>query len=332
MSTFDLNPRIGSAPLVALIVLNWNGALVTPKCVESILSLTDYPRDRFKVVVVDNGSSDDSIEILRCSFPGVVDIVKLPENTGYASGNNQGIKYCLGKYEADYLVLLNNDTEIVQADWLSKLVSCAKREPRIALVGPRLVFPDGRVQWSARRRDTGIFHQVFETISVGFNPGVGMQASEKIDPGDFVGEASTVSGACMLISSDFVRKHGLLDESLSPFFGEDVEYCLRAWSVGLRVYYRGDVYLVHYQSFSFEGYPEMADEKFMWVLRNGLIVSRRYFGLTRTLAIGIPISLMTLLVDKRQKTLPLSPGNLRLRRRYMKKMPLLLKAFTDFLR
>ena len=109
-------------PLVAIIILNWNGKHLLRTCLSSLFKLTDYPN--YKVIVVDNGSTDGSVEYVKKHFPKA-DILALDKNYGYAKGNNEGIKYALKKYNPDYVLLLNNDTKIIQKDWLCRAVKSA---------------------------------------------------------------------------------------------------------------------------------------------------------------------------------------------------------------
>src|SRR5512141_114352 len=93
-------------PRVAIIVLNWNGWRDTIECLESLQRLT-YPN--YQVVVVDNGSTDNSVEHIRKAYPRVR-LLETGKNLGWSGGNNIGIKYALGQ-ETEYIHLLNNDTK-----------------------------------------------------------------------------------------------------------------------------------------------------------------------------------------------------------------------------
>ena len=125
-----------SQPAVAIIILNWNNPSDTLACLCSVAAL-DYPVDRLTVIVVDNASSDDSIARIHASYPEVA-VLKNSVNQGYAEGNNVGIRYALGLY-VDYVVLLNNDTE-VRTDFLSYLVAEAESDTAIGIVGPKMYF------------------------------------------------------------------------------------------------------------------------------------------------------------------------------------------------
>lgn len=119
-------------PTLFVIVLNWNGWKDSVPCLESLKKVI-YPA--VKIVVVDNGSTDDSVKHLRDSFPDVP-VLETGKNLGFAGGNNHGIRYAL-EHGADYVFVLNNDT-IVPEDAIGRLVEFAEQNPDAALIGPEI--------------------------------------------------------------------------------------------------------------------------------------------------------------------------------------------------
>ena len=115
-------------PKVSIIILNWNQPEFTVNCVKSVLEQTYKD---FEILIVDNDSTDDSVEIFRKEFEDTenIRIIKNPENVGYAGGNNEGVK----KAKGDYIVILNNDT-LVEKDWLEHLVIPLESDEKIASV------------------------------------------------------------------------------------------------------------------------------------------------------------------------------------------------------
>jgi hypothetical protein len=103
----------GSSPTVSILIVNYNRAKLLKDCLES---LTAVRETRFEIVVVDNGSRDDSLEVLQ-QYPAIR-VVRSDANRGFAGGNNLGLPHCGGKY----VLLLNNDT-LVQPDFLQPLVA-----------------------------------------------------------------------------------------------------------------------------------------------------------------------------------------------------------------
>jgi len=116
-------------PLVSIIIVNWNGRVHLPDCLDSITAQSF--RD-FEVILVDNGSKDGSAEFVRARYPWVK-IISLKENKGFASGNNRGFELAHG----DYIVTLNNDTW-ADPDWLETLVRVTETHPQAGMVGSRI--------------------------------------------------------------------------------------------------------------------------------------------------------------------------------------------------
>lgn len=122
-------------PLVSVIIVNWNGACHLSECFES-LSAQTY-RD-FEVIIVDNGSTDGSVEFITTHFPWVI-LVKLATNFGFATGNNKGFEHASGTY----IAILNNDTR-AEPDWLERMVAVADANPRVGMIGCRTCVYDNR--------------------------------------------------------------------------------------------------------------------------------------------------------------------------------------------
>lgn len=116
-------------PVVSIIIVNWNGLAHLPDCLDS---LADQTFRDFEVILVDNGSVDDSVSFMRERYPWVK-LVLLDENMGFATGNNRGLDCAQG----DYIVTLNNDT-LAEPDWLEALVRTAEAHPGAGMVGCRI--------------------------------------------------------------------------------------------------------------------------------------------------------------------------------------------------
>ena len=138
---------IKKTPFVSIIILNWNGKEITCKCLDTLLNKTEYKKTCFRVILVDNGSTDGSAEFFEKKYGDKIDLIKSNVNLGFINGNNMGINYAIEKFNPSFVLLLNNDIEIIQKDWLQKLVETALKNERIGLVGPKLIFPNGRIQW-----------------------------------------------------------------------------------------------------------------------------------------------------------------------------------------
>ena len=208
------------SPSLAIIVLTWNNFADTAECLHSLRKL-NY--SKYNVVLVDNGSTDGSIEKLQPEFPEVK-IIKNSENLGYAGGNNVGIKYALSK-GVDYIILLNNDT-IVDANLASELVQASHETKNLGIFGcVNYYYNDRRkVQFSG-----GIFNwktgDIIDTTR------------HKIDRGQFqlLKEVDTVAGSCLFFPSAVIKTVGLLDNRYFLTF-EESDLCCRVKKAGYKVY------------------------------------------------------------------------------------------------
>src|SRR5512135_1841467 len=123
-------------PRVSIIVLNWNGRAHLADCFDSLLGL-DYPHELVTLMLVDNGSTDDSVAYMREHYPQVTLVVN-DHNLGFAGGNNTGARAAT----TDYIAFLNNDAH-VYPDWLSKLIEAIQSDPEVICVGARLMDISG---------------------------------------------------------------------------------------------------------------------------------------------------------------------------------------------
>lgn len=132
--------------MVYIVLLNWNGWRDTLECLSSLYAM-EYTN--WHAVVVDNGSSDDSVERIREAFPQVV-VVKTQDNLGFAAGNNVGIRLALSA-GAEYVLVLNNDTRVLP-DSVGELVCFAQEHPEAGLMGPKILRRDPEREWPIRRK------------------------------------------------------------------------------------------------------------------------------------------------------------------------------------
>lgn len=211
----------------SLVVLAWNRWELTRRCLET-LRRTDL-RDT-EVIVVDNGSTDETPqELARVSW---VRVVRLPRNEGYVRGNNAGIR--AADPDSD-LVLLNNDVEFHQRDWLERLRGCAHASDDIGIVGCRLVLPDGRLLHAGSYilPDTLWGQQIG-----GLEKDLGQYSRCR--------DVQGIVFAVAYLRREVLRAIGGLSTDFHSYF-EDTDYCLRASDCGFRTVLCGEVTLVHAQ-------------------------------------------------------------------------------------
>lgn len=297
-------------PSVSIIISTYDGKEILDSCLSSLLQRTNYPRERMRVVVVDDGSTDSTYDYVQQKYAGEVSIMRWNENLGFIQANNRAMDRCL-EDAPDYILLLNNDTRVIQNDWLRKLTETAESYgERIGVISPKLIFPNGKIQWSGQPRQNRTFSLILQTITARNNPGFGIESPES--GATDVLEVNTATGACMLIKSDLIRSIGMFDTALIPAYQEDVEYSFRAWRAGYKVLYRPDACVIHEERLTHDSPDsEASRKKKYWQLRNGIIVSLRYFGLAKALLFGSPIFFFTALFDVRDKQQALGIFNLK---------------------
>ncbi len=251
---------------VCIIVLNWNGKEDTLDCLISLRS-TDY--GNYRVVLVDNGSEDDSVAAVRRDFPEA-EVIETGKNLGFAGGNNVGIEYAI-KQGADYVFLINNDT-IVHPDYLKELVAVAESDTQIGAVGSkiyyysepeRIWFAGGKINWLRNKGEH-----------------IGL---DEIDKGQFdeVREAGYLTGCSLLVKREVVKKIGVLKDDYFLYY-EDADYSLRIQNAGYKTVYAPKSKIYHKVSRSTK--PGSSSYVYYHV-RNGLVNARRNGSLAVKVAI-----------------------------------------------
>ncbi len=211
---------------LSVIVVNWNTRDLLAQCLQSVY---DTAGDlACEVLVVDNGSTDGSVEMVESRFPQAR-LFRNAENVGFARANNQALEQIKGRYA----LLLNSDT-IVFPGALFSLVTFADRYPQAGIVGCRLVNPDGSLQRSWARFPTCL------TELLGWNP----RTRRLIQRMPRVYEVDWLGGACILARSEAVEDVGLLDESFF-MYSEEMDWCFRMKRSGWRVCYLDDIRIMH---------------------------------------------------------------------------------------
>lgn len=248
-------------PYIIIVILNWNGRDDTLGCLASVSSLV-YPN--FDIAVVDNGSTDDSVDAIRKQCPGIV-ILQTGANLGYSGGNNFGIKWALDN-QAEYVLLLNNDTTVDPA-LVNAFVEAAQRHPQAGALTARIYFhgePDrlwyAGAQWLPDRS---------RFTHVGWG--------KRDDEGDFSTEGATdyASGCAFFVSAARWREIGLLDDNFFLIF-EETDWCYRARKLGYPSIYVPSAKVWHKVSVSFGGAESPLAQYFM--TRNRLLWARRHLG------------------------------------------------------
>ena len=217
---------------LSVIIVNWNAGRALDDCLASLFA--SKPVGALEVLLVDNASTDGSQARAARDYPGIK-ILQNAENRGFAPGANQGLEWAVGE-----LMLLLNPDAMLQPSTLSLLVDFMNEHPEAAVVGPRLLNPDGTVQGSARRDPspwTGLFGRDAPlTRLFPNNPVSRRELPNLCHVGDAPLEVDWISGACLLVRRAAYEQVGGLDERFFLFW-EDADWCRRFRRAGWKVYY-----------------------------------------------------------------------------------------------
>lgn len=229
---------------LSIVIVNYNGRGLLRQCLKSIANNLLHTPLSFKVVVVDNNSTDGSADMIREMFPDVR-LIPLAANEGYAKGVNTGLK----SVEARYFLILNMDTTIVQPKAFERMITWMDAHPSVGLAGPRLVNPNGTTQVSCCLFPKFLYPLYRRTFlrNMSFT-NKAIREFLMLDWGhDSVQPVDWVLGTGMIIRNEAIRQVGLMDERFFMYF-EDVDWCRRFWENNWQVYYLAEVEIVHYYS------------------------------------------------------------------------------------
>ncbi len=246
---------------ISIVIPNKDQADTLRTCVESIRARTDWPD--YEILIVENNSTTEEIWEYYRELENLpqVRILRWQGEFNYSAVNNFGVSHASG----EYVVLLNNDTEVITGDWLSELAGICRR-PEVGVAGARLLYRDGTVQHAGVvMKLAGCCGHVF-------------YGAEREDPGSFaravlIQDYSAVTGACLMCRREVWDRLGGLDTAFQVAYN-DVDFCLRAREAGLLVVYDPYAELWHDESKT-RGYEE-GSEKQARFLREQKLLRERY--------------------------------------------------------
>jgi GT2 family glycosyltransferase len=237
-SLFRIRRAIQGSPLVSIMIPFRDRADYLKRCLYSIRNLTAY--QNYEFILLDNGSNDPAtLQLLEEEKREPrVKVIRIDEPFNYSRINNRGAREASG----EHLLLLNNDTEVIEPEWLSAMLEHSQRS-EVGAVGAKLLYPDGRVQHA------GVI------VGVGEVAGHAFRFYPDADPGYYGSAAairnySAVTAACMMTRKSIFLEVGGLNETELAVAYNDVDYCLRLREKGLLIVYTPYARLRHFESVS----------------------------------------------------------------------------------
>jgi GT2 family glycosyltransferase len=221
-------------PLVSIIIVNWNGAEVLPECLRSLLGLNHKD---IEIIVVDNGSADDSVNIVDNICGGRAKVVRLEKNIGFAAGVNTGVENAGG----EFIATLNNDM-VVEPSWLDQPLSLFK-DKSVGIVSCR------QMNYYDRSKVDGLYHYIARDFI--FMPFASRLTYNEGDSFSKPGYVISANGGSAIIRAGVFRDLGGYD---AAFFGymDETDFCLRAFLRGWRCAYAPNSVVYHIDGFSFK--------------------------------------------------------------------------------
>jgi len=261
---------------LSIIIVNWNTCSLLKKCLESIMKFTHGIQD--ELIVVDNGSTDDSVKVIESSFPSVK-LIKNKKNLGFSKAVNQGIKISQGKN----VLLLNSDTYINE-NTFARMVDLMKKQNHIGAMTCKVLYPDGRSQ-SAYCRFPNLPGMIYEILSISkhiahskifykydvsqWDYSVSRELKDDLWPG----------GGCLMIKKEVLEKVGAMDENFGYAYMEDADLCYRIKKNHYSFYYLAEATIYHHHSYSvLKSSQDFKDLLTLNLQRNKYYFYKKHYG------------------------------------------------------
>lgn len=263
--------------MLSIIIVNYNAKSYLENCLESIYANLSAKETTFEVIVVDNNSTDDSIQMVREKFPNVK-LIENERNEGFIKANNKGIIASKG----EYVLSLNNDT-VVLPGALEELTNFMDCHPDAGACGAKVLNSDGSIQHQCKRGFPTIssalsyflgLHKVFPKSKF-----FGHYLMTYLDPNQ-INEVDSLSGACLMVRREVINHVGIMDEDYI-MYGDDLDWCYRIKKAGWKIYYVPDARIIHYGGM---GGSRALPYRNIWEFHRSMVIFyKKHFSKNRSL-------------------------------------------------
>ncbi|MGA2368417.1 MAG: FkbM family methyltransferase [Dehalococcoidia bacterium] len=245
---------IVDSPEISIVIPVYNNEKITIECLASIKQ--DEGNADYEVIIVDDGSSYEMEQIL--SMVKNLKYIKNTTNCGFIESCNKGAQNARGKY----VVFLNNDVQVKEG-WLKSLVDVIKQDPTVGATGPKVIYPDGRLQ------EAGVY--MYADISAGL---IGLFDDPRLARYNYARQAEYCSGVCLLVERKTFLDLGGFDAGFVPAYCEDADLCFKLRRRGLKVIYNPKSEIVHYLSATADTLD--SEYKYKCITRNTQLFAERW--------------------------------------------------------
>lgn len=223
---------------ISVVVVNYNVSVLLGRCLNTLIRSLERSRVVFEVVVVDNASTDGSVDVVRSEFP-TVQLMENRTNRGFAAATNQGIARCSGRY----LFLLNPDTEVL-GDAPARLLAFMDAHPRVGMATGQLINPDGTLQHGAFMFPN-LWMSFFDFFPLNHRlTGSSLNGRYPLEQtAPF--EIDHPLGASMMVRREVVEQVGSLDEAFFMYC-EEIDWCIRIKKSGWSIYCLPNARIIHH--------------------------------------------------------------------------------------
>jgi len=226
---------------LSIIIVNYNTSKLIIQALNSVYK--NSKNINFEIIVVDNASKDDSVEMIKKHFPQVI-LIQNNENLGFSKANNIAIKRSIG----EYILLLNSDT-IVMEDTLEKMIKYMNDNPDVGASGCKVVLPDGSLDKACKRSFPTPQNALYNALKLDRlfpqSKVFGEYNLTYLDENE-IHDVDCLVGAFMMVRREVIEQVGLLDEDFF-MYGEDIDWCYRIKQAGWRIVYYPKTKIIHYK-------------------------------------------------------------------------------------